>query len=323
MDLNEYVAALLKQQLIPTPLYIQIPPDLCQILYKTKEESEEAVREMGYYLTWNEDRAKIEVFPEKIVGDHNSVPLESSKAKTWATYIGDFHVHPYKKKYGEKHAIGPSSQDWEGWHNDFPIHKDFSINIVASGHKLFLAIFTQKPINAALIVDPLLLDVQNAAPIIQNFNNDNRQLGNDLAIFTQGGDWDSLRNFYNTHLPQFASTHQQDVSDMNNAIARLNYGCAFYEGQLNHREITSVWLKEANWEAPTALMALTKDKCVACGAVHRWMLSSPFNAWHKCPGCGAVYCPKHGKTLEGKGQWHDRTRKCVRCGERTTLVLTV
>jgi hypothetical protein len=323
MDLNEYVQALHLGGPLPQPLFIQIPHDLSQVLYATKEESEEAVLEMGYNLSWNTASSKIEVFPGKFTGGHNYVSLNTSIAATLINYIGDFHVHPYRKKYGPNYSIGPSSGDWEGWFSDFPAHKNFSINIVASGDKLFLAVFTQRPNQAQLITDPNLTDVQNSAPIIHNFLNDNRELGNDLATFTQSANWTGLRELYNTHTPQFASTHQQDVSDMNSAIARLNYGCAIYEGKLNQHEMTSVWLKQANWDAPTAMMALTKNKCVACGAVHGRMWSNPFNAWHKCTHCSAIYCPQHGKILEGKGQWYDRTRRCVRCGERTSIVSTV
>ncbi|MDL5597216.1 hypothetical protein QS468_31230 [Bacillus subtilis] len=319
MDLNEYVLALENGGAPPQPLFIQIPLELSQVLHRTKEESEDAVLEIGYNLSWNTLSSKVEVFPQKFVGWHDGVDLNSNTAMNWNNYIGDFHVHPYRKKYGPTYSIGPSSGDWEGWISNFPNHRNFSINIVASGDELFLAVFTQRPNQPNLIMDPRFSDTQNAGPLIQDFANNNRQLGVDRSIFTQNGRWDDLRDLYNTHVPQFPSTHQQDVSEMNSAIAKLNYGCVFYEGKLNQHKMTFAWLKEANWDAPTAMMALTRNRCVACGATHGRVPSNPFNAWHKCTHCGAVYCPQHGQILEGKGKWYDRTRKCVRCGERTSL----
>lgn len=323
MDLNAYVLELQSGRVDPQPLFIQIPLCLSQTLYRTKEESEEAVREMGYNLSWNTLSSKIEVCSEKFVGNHNSVSLNSSAAYLLDNYIGDFHVHPYRKKYGPSYSIGPSSADWEGWLRYFPSRREFSINIVASGSKLFLAIVRQKSKQAELVMDPEHTDVQNSQGIIFDFNYKDPRLGDKIATLIENKSWDALRGFYNTHMPQYASTHQQDVSEMNSAIARLNYGCAIYEGRLNQREITFAWLKKANRDAPTAIMAFTIKKCVVCGAMHGRIWSNPLNAWHKCTHCAAVYCPQHGKILEGKGKWYDRTRKCVRCGERTSLVSTV
>ena len=61
--------------------------------------------------------------------------------------------------------------------------------------------------------------------------------------------------------------------------------------------------------------------CVDCGARHWYTPSSPFNAWHRCTGCGAVYCPNHGSALNGNRGWNDRTRDCNRagCGARTAI----
>lgn len=65
--------------------------------------------------------------------------------------------------------------------------------------------------------------------------------------------------------------------------------------------------------------------CVDCGVAHGYFPSNPFNAWHRCTACGAIYCPQHGGALLGKRAWNDRTRACnqTNCVGRTTLVSNV
>jgi len=55
-----------------------------------------------------------------------------------------------------------------------------------------------------------------------------------------------------------------------------------------------------------------------CGKVHG-MMPSVVNMWHRCTGCGRIYCDDCGKNcLPGK-RFMDRTRTCPECGSRTQL----
>jgi hypothetical protein len=67
------------------------------------------------------------------------------------------------------------------------------------------------------------------------------------------------------------------------------------------------------------------NQCVHCGKSHGFLPSNPFNAWHRCTVCSAVYCPIHGETLLGKREWFDRTRACGQsgCGGRTEVVASI
>ena len=51
-----------------------------------------------------------------------------------------------------------------------------------------------------------------------------------------------------------------------------------------------------------------------CGKVHG-MMPSVVNMWHRCTGCGRIYCDDCGKNcLPGK-RFMDRTRTCPECGK--------
>lgn len=67
------------------------------------------------------------------------------------------------------------------------------------------------------------------------------------------------------------------------------------------------------------------DLCVTCGANHGLIPSNPFNAWHRCTVCRAVYCPTHGAALPGGRGFGDRTRACnqLGCAGRTAVVSTI
>jgi hypothetical protein len=71
-----------------------------------------------------------------------------------------------------------------------------------------------------------------------------------------------------------------------------------------------IWDEHKLWEVTVNLQELHQaqvdfinlvntfgDLCVECGAEHGGLPSNPFNAWHRCGACGAVYCPTHAQAL--------------------------
>ncbi|MHC8381703.1 hypothetical protein [Pseudomonas sp. LB3P14] len=61
-------------------------------------------------------------------------------------------------------------------------------------------------------------------------------------------------------------------------------------------------------------------KCRTCNTTHGYWRPSVVRSWHQCTTCGTVWCHAHGKTLAGKGSWHDGTRTCGVCAGRTALI---
>jgi hypothetical protein len=95
-----------------------------------------------------------------------------------------------------------------------------------------------------------------------------------------------------------------------------------------HLPVTvSTNLRELNFQQVSLInhVATFGDLCVECGLAHGYFRSNPFNAWHRCTHCGAVYCPNHGSMLLGKREFTDRTRNCgqLGCPGRTEVVSSV
>ncbi len=73
-----------------------------------------------------------------------NVDLKSATSCQDRAYVGDFHVHPYRKRYApDTVAIGPSYTDWRSWHNCFPT-KGFAFFFVSSNTTLFLIVAHMK-----------------------------------------------------------------------------------------------------------------------------------------------------------------------------------
>jgi len=61
----------------------------------------------------------------------------------------------------------------------------------------------------------------------------------------------------------------------------------------------------------------TGTSCCSCGKTHG-NLPSVINKWHKCRGCGSVFCDDCGYDLE-KPDFFSGERLCKKCGGRTYL----
>ncbi len=193
---------------------------------------------------WTAGSRKNKSQPKTYIGSHNQVDLESDKIYLELPYIGDFHVHPYQKKYGESAAIGPSSGDWSGWHKYFPTHKKCGVFVVASGDQIFLIIFRKK---LATLTLSKIQDAQRLSNAVFNLNKYQFQ---DFAVAQQAGKWDDYRNLLDQHIPHGAKWHEEDVHNMNREFAELN-GCEYYRGTLVRNGVTYVYLKSnrimGNW----------------------------------------------------------------------------
>lgn len=61
------------------------------------------------------------------------------------------------------------------------------------------------------------------------------------------------------------------------------------------------------------------SECVLCGKEHG-LSPSVIRKWHRCTGCGNVYCDECGGRLPGKRGFLEAERTCPDCGSRTTLI---
>lgn len=247
MNLNAYTLSLLKDDTdIYTPSWLVVPAGLCQQFRKVLRRSEDDVVERGYNLRWvrGSQNPLIEIAPTLYVGDHNTVNLGSEKAHLEMSYIGDFHIHPYRQRYGAHVSIGPSSGDWQGWHEYFPQHKKCGIFIVASGNHLFLIVFRRKP---AVLQVPRNLDAHRLMVFRQGLNKYQNQ---DFSDAVNGRQWDEYRRLLNQTSPAGAMWHQEDVHNMNREFAENN-GCEYFRGELKDNGVSYVYLQSnrilGNW----------------------------------------------------------------------------
>ena len=119
-----------------------------------------------------------------------------------------------------------------------------------------------------------------------------------------------------------SSTNPQDLQNVDPVVRRryqpLQHACNtdWDEGILGvHLDVVDL-----HGEQVALLNGVTRQ-CVQCSESHGWFWSSPFNAWHRCAVCSAVYCPTHGAALNG-ARTLDRTRDCAMngCAGRTEIL---
>lgn len=61
------------------------------------------------------------------------------------------------------------------------------------------------------------------------------------------------------------------------------------------------------------------SECVICGKQHG-LAPGVMRKWHRCTGCGNIYCDECGSQLPGKRGFLEAERTCPDCGSRTTLI---
>jgi hypothetical protein len=118
---------------------------LLERLRAVQQRAEADVLEYGCNLHWNDGTIRL---GKLVQGDKTTTPIKS-KALTRTTYLGDFHVHPYREKGSPEASIGPSTPDitdWiDDWHKEGAHHRDGHVGLflVFAGKALCITIFRQ------------------------------------------------------------------------------------------------------------------------------------------------------------------------------------
>lgn len=239
LDLNAYILSLLTDaENVYTPASLQIPAGLGQKFGRVLRSSENDVVERGLNLHWlpASQGPMVACAPVLYTGDHESVNLESAKACLEMPYIGDFHVHPYAQRYGPHVSIGPSSEDWIGWHDCFPTYKKSGVFFVASGSDLFLVLFRRKP---AALHAPCKRDSHRLREQREKLN---KYQNHEFTEATERKNWSEYRQLMTEHAPKGAKWHDDDVHAMNREFAAMN-GCEYYRGKLMEKGVSYLSLE--------------------------------------------------------------------------------
>lgn len=140
MDLDDYVQAFGDNPLMPIPRNLNIRATLAQILFLVREKAEAEGVEYGRTL-WFEDGHVVSGVTVR--GEQTSVSLDTTEQATFDEYIGDFHVHPYRRKMSETVSIGFSTGDIDTYLNTKRVGTQASLlrlYIVVAGPKVWLII---------------------------------------------------------------------------------------------------------------------------------------------------------------------------------------
>ena len=255
MDLNKYIHAIKTDgSKVYTPPTMEVPADLCAEFHALMTLSDSEVKEYGCNLRYIQTRGsgRLEIERESPTalkihsGDYSGVSLDSDKACLHAQYIGDFHTHPYSKRYKSATAIGPSYGDWEGWVQCYPQNSDVGVFMVASGDQLFLMISRGKP-GVLPSGKVSRSDIQAFKDITQADYKTYVELETELG--TQ--EFDRYANLLTKTYPQAIKAHQQGTLVMNKELARqMNW--ELYQGKLNQRtsstlSLTSDFVVGSGW----------------------------------------------------------------------------
>lgn len=246
MDLNKYIYSIKNDaKNTYTPPSMEVPSYLCTEFYKLMNTSDKEVKEHGCNLRYVEfhggGRLDIERDSTNTLkiyqGTFSGVSLESDPAYLHDQYIGDFHTHPYLKRYKSPTAIGPSYGDWEGWVDYYPQKNDVGVFMVASGDQLFLIISRAKP-GVLPSGKVSLMDIQEFREITQSDYDIYVKLQDQLGSEQFDNYAETLIKTY----PQAIKKHQLGTQDMNKELAR-QMKWELYQGKLNQQTTSTLYLK--------------------------------------------------------------------------------
>lgn len=138
MDLDDYVRDFGNNPLMSPPQTLNIRAPLAQVLYGVRELAETEGVEYGRTL-WFDDGAITSGVT--IRGNQESV-TQNPEDTTFDEYIGDFHVHPYRRKMSDTASIGFSTGDISVYLKSKPTQGQNMLRLymVVAGPKVWLII---------------------------------------------------------------------------------------------------------------------------------------------------------------------------------------
>lgn len=243
--LSKYILAIIRDSGTYTADSLQIDGTLCQRFHGLMTASDHDVRERGFNLEWTAPGRLTPASTTYQGGyDGGSVDLQSALASQSFRYIGDFHTHPYEKKYGAQYAIGPSNGDWMQWFMTPPQQKPVAVHCVASGSELFVLVFRNRP-NGQPDFQNVTTDAGRLNTVVRDLAQDDidfaDRIGTASTLARNAGQsnnhggivqaWTRYRQAITQNLPGVPAMHQTDAHAMNRELCN-RYGYEYFRGPL-------------------------------------------------------------------------------------------
>jgi hypothetical protein len=140
MDIDDFVTQFDSNPLCSIPQQLNIRPTLARILFMHREMAEQEGIEYGRNLFL--EGGQIVTGPT-MKGDQTSVQMDNTTAATFPEYIGDFHVHPYRRKMADGVSIGFSTGDIDTYTATKQLNGQISLlrfHMVVAGPKVWLIV---------------------------------------------------------------------------------------------------------------------------------------------------------------------------------------
>ncbi|MGX9966487.1 hypothetical protein ACVFYP_24400 [Roseomonas sp. F4] len=122
------------------PSQLEVGGGLAQVFFQGREEAEAEGVEYGSSLYWAANRV---VTDEPIRGHQTGVQLNTRENSQIPSYVGNWHVHPYKQKMCNTASIGFSTEDIGIFLGVIPPPDrrfDIRLHFVIAGPKLWLMV---------------------------------------------------------------------------------------------------------------------------------------------------------------------------------------
>lgn len=264
MLLSKYILDIFHDTGTYTPGSLEIDAALARRFRLLLTRSETSLREYGLSLEWHASRT-VRTSANEFTGaaGGTAVNLDSANESQRFTYIGDFHTHPYRWKYGAGVAIGPSNGDWMQWFATPPARKSVAVHCVASGGELFVLIFRTLPQAGSA---PDFEGITSDAGRLNDLTRENDDFAMaiydatqrmNVASHARRPDPNQIRDAASTYLqairdyqPDAAQIHAEDAESMNIELSN-RYHHEYFRGALLTRGTATVTLRSnrasGNW----------------------------------------------------------------------------
>ncbi|MFT3772640.1 MAG: hypothetical protein QM820_45190 [Minicystis sp.] len=330
MKLGEYLKRIIEGNgrggTVPTS--IEPPAPLVKHFLGLQEVSEKDGREYGCNLFSPSLDGDL-TCGDTVQGTKEDTPLETTKQLDDKSYIGDFHVHPYKLRLHDEASIGPSIGDLQAIVDKRPRHLPAGVYFVLAGPALHL-IITSKKTKTDDDIDVRLLtpDFTSLQLYKTEKGVDHKHPFNTKQPQYVSPDHHAYKAYLARekeafgHLPGYHLILANANMTMNRQFAAV-YDYDYFIGEVGiggrvtlAAQPRPVWPESKNDSPSTGLI------CFKCNAVHSRSKSTVIGRWHRCQACWTIYCCWCGDKLWRPTFMSTRERTCDRggCGGRTELI---
>jgi hypothetical protein len=137
MYVDKYATAIRNNPLMPEPHMLQISGTLGAGFIQIRNEAEEEGIEYGCNLYLIRDTVEVGRVRK---GEQTSVDLGTTRQSKNELYVGDFHVHPYRRKMSSKATVGFSTGDIDSYLTTKTRRSYVRFHFVFAGTELWLIV---------------------------------------------------------------------------------------------------------------------------------------------------------------------------------------